>query len=324
MNYSIDFKQYKNEYMKRIIYVLLLTTLITACSKKTEKATVQKGDSTSVKLTEIVGVGKVEPEKNIINLAATSGGVVVQVLKDDGDSVNAGDALVRLNDEIEQLKINQLKSQIQSQHSQIDIEQNNAKNAGLKLANKKQLLNSTQNLVKNGAETQQVYTDLSTEVKTLEFDNDKAKSTVVLAQSRLNELTQQLKQAQVEAAEKILRAPYAGTVLNMIITKGAAINQFATYAEFAPRGKKIIRSEVDEMFCQDLKVGQKVDIRIAGNNKVIATGTIKLLSPYLKKKSLFSEKANDQEDRRVREIKVLLTDDSNLLINSKVECVIKF
>jgi len=303
--------------------LLLVTTLVAGCSKKTDKIPVKTIDPSSVKITEIVAVGKVEPDKNITNLAATSGGVVVEVLKEDGDSVQSGEALVRLNNEIEQIKINQLKSQIQSQHSQIEIEQNNMKNAGLKLGNKKQLLNSTQNLLKKGAESQQVFTDLDTEVKTLELDFDKAKTSVDLALSRLNELTQQLKQAQVEVSEKILRAPFSGTVLNMMLTKGAAVNQYATYAEFAPSGKKIIRAEVDEMFCQDLKMGQKVDVRYAGNDKVIATGTIEMLSPYLKKKSLFSEKANDQEDRRVREVKVLLTDDPDILINSKVECVIK-
>ena len=309
--------------MKKIMYILLITGLLVACSKKSEKIQGQKTDSIPAKLTEIVGVGKVEPTDNLTNLAATSGGVVVQVLKTDGDSVRAGEALVRLNDEIEQLKINQVKNQIQTQRSQIEIEQNNLKNAEVKLANKKQLLNSTQNLLKNGAETQQVYTDLSTEVKTLEIDVEKAKTSVGLAQNRLGELTQQLKQVQVEAAEKILRAPSAGTILNMTVTTGAAINQFATYAEFAPRGKKIIRTEVDEMFCDNLKVGQLVDVRNAGSSKVIARGKIEMLSPYLKKKSLFSERANDQDDRRVREVKVMLTDDPDILINSKVDCVIK-
>ena len=309
--------------MKRIIYLLLLTTLLAACSKKTEKPNVQKTDSTSLKVIEVVGVGKVEPENNLTNLAATSGGIVLQVLKDDGDVVQAGETLVRLNDDIEQLKISQLKSQIQTQGAQVEIEQKNLKIAGLKLSNKQQLLSSTQSLLKSGAETQQVYTDLNTEVKTLETDYDKAKTTVLLAQSRQNELGQQLKQAQVEADHKILRAPSAGTVLDMMLSKGAAVNQFATYAEFAPGTRKIIRSEVDEMFSEELKVGQQVEIRNSGNAKVLATGTIKMLSPYLKKKSLFSEKANDQEDRRVREIKIALNNDSGLLINSKVECVIK-
>jgi multidrug resistance efflux pump len=309
--------------MKRIIYLLLVTIVLASCSKKSEKSLPEKSDSSAVKVTEVFGVGKVEPGESITDLAAISGGIVLQVLKDDGDTVQAGEALVRLNDEIEQLQISQLKSQMQVQRSQIEIEQNNRKNAGLKLANKKQLLSATQNLLKNGAETQQVYVDLNTEVMTLETDFEKAKSTVLQAQSRLHELEQQLKQAEVEADRKILRAPSEGTVLDMLLSKGAAVNQFAAYAEFAPGTEKMIRGEVDEMFSEELKVGQQVDIRKIGSNKVIASGVIKMLSPYLKKKSLFSEKSDDQEDRRVREIKIALINDSGLLINSKVECVIK-
>lgn len=109
----------------------------------------------------------------------------------------------------------------------------------------------------------------------------------------------------------------------MQVTQGAALSQYATYAEFAPAGALIIRSEVDELFSQKLKVGQQVEIRYAGSQEVIATGEIKMLSPYLKKKSLFSEKANDQEDRRVREVRISIKGNSGLIINSKVECVIK-
>jgi multidrug resistance efflux pump len=309
--------------MKRIIYLLLVTSLVSGCSKKTEKFPVQTINPSTQNISEIVGVGKVEPEKNITNLAATSGGVVISVLKSDGDSVRTGDVLVKLDDQIDQIKISQIKIQIQTQHSQIEIEQNNLKDAGLKLSNKKQLLRSTQNLLNKGAETQQVFDDLDTEVKTLQVVYERTKASVQLAQSRLNELSDLLKQAKIEALEKTLRAPFSGTVLNMMVNKGEAVNQYATYAEFAPSGKKIIRAQVDEMFCQDLKVGQKVEIRYSGREKVIATGSIEMLSPYLKKKSLFSEKASDQEDRRVREIKVMLNDNPDILINSKVECVIK-
>ena len=38
---------------------------------------------------------------------------------------------------------------------------------------------------------------------------------------------------------------------------------------------------------------------------------------------MFSEKTDDQEDRRVREIKVAIDQAENLIINTKVECNIK-
>jgi hypothetical protein len=46
------------------------------------------------------------------------------------------------------------------------------------------------------------------------------------------------------------------------------------------------------------------------------------LSPYLKKKSLFSDDSANMEDRRVREVRIRLTGAANLLINSRVEAVI--
>jgi len=108
----------------------------------------------------------------------------------------------------------------------------------------------------------------------------------------------------------------------MKVNPGEAITQLSDYAEFAPRGNKIIRAEVDELFASKIATGQLADIRYTGTEKVIARGRVKVLSPYLKKKSLFSVKASDQEDRMVREVKIALEGDAGLIINEKVECII--
>jgi len=63
-------------------------------------------------------------------------------------------------------------------------------------------------------------------------------------------------------------------------------------------------------------------VRPIGGDQSITTGTIESVSPYLRKKSLFSEKAGDLEDRRVREVVIRVQDASHLLINAKVECII--
>lgn len=301
-----------------------MSVVLSSCGEQENKA---KGlqetiDRSAAQITEVVGVGKVEPESKIVNLAATSGGIVTQVFKTDGDSVIGGEKLVQLENETERLKISEIRSQMRTQSSQIALEKNNIKDAEAKLSNKKKLLVTTQNLVNKGAETIQVYDDLETDVKTLTLSLEKSKINVHMAESKLQEIAGQLRTAEAEAEKKVLCAPTAGKVLNMQVTQGAALNQYATYAEFAPEGALIIRSEVDELFSQKLKVGQQVSIRYAGSQEVIAKGTIKMLSPYLKKKSLFSEKANDQEDRRVREIRISIQGNPGLVINSKVECVI--
>jgi hypothetical protein len=48
-----------------------------------------------------------------------------------------------------------------------------------------------------------------------------------------------------------------------------------------------------------------------------------LASPYLRKKSLFADKAGDLEDRRVREVRVQLDQPEKVLLGARVECVIE-
>jgi multidrug resistance efflux pump len=311
--------------MNRILTGTLLLCLLAACGSddKTAEAAGKTVNPDSVKVKEIIGIGKVEPENEIVNLAATSGGIVTAIGKNDGDTVKSGDLLVQLDDATEQIKVIQIRSQIKTQQTQVEIEGSNLKNNEVKLVNKKRQFATSKALYEKGAETKDAFEDLATEVKSLEVDIEKSASTIRQAKDRIGELNQQLRLAETEAGQKKIKSLYDGVMLDMKIAKGAAIDQYATFAEFAPEGRTIIRAEVDELFADKLAVGQKVDIRYTGNAKIIATGELLTISPYLKKKSLFSVKADDQEDRRVREIRVSLDNNAPLVINSKVECIIK-
>jgi multidrug resistance efflux pump len=283
----------------------------------------QSVNSALVKVYEVVGVGKVEPEKEIISLAAFVGGVVKEIFRNDGDSVRKDEPLVRLDDELELIRISQLRSQYNSQKSQQDIDELNLRESEARLSNRKKLLESVRILALNGAETKQALDDLETEVTSLSLTVEKNKASVELSDSRLRELAEQVRYAEAEASKKILRSPFDGLILDMHIEKGSAINQFETYAEIAPFGPMTVRTEVDELFAGRLSTGLDADIRFVGSDSVVARGKVTFLSPYLKKKSLFSQKASEQEDRLVREVRIKLEGDNGLILNSKVESVIK-
>jgi multidrug resistance efflux pump len=276
-----------------------------------------------VEVSEVVGVGKVEPEKKIIGLAAATGGVVKEIYRNDGDSIKKDEPLVRLDDELELIKVSQLRSQYNSQKSQEEIDKLNLQESEARLSNKKKLLESVRTLAFKGAETKQTLDDLETEVTTLSLIVKKDSATVKLSGSRLIELADQVRYAEAEAAKKILRSPYEGILLELQIEKGSAVNQFESFAEIAPSGPITVRTEVDELFASRLKKGLDADIRFVGSDSVVAKGKVIFLSPYLKKKSLFSQKANEQEDRLVREVRIKLEGDNGLILNSKVESVIK-
>jgi multidrug resistance efflux pump len=276
-----------------------------------------------VEVSEVVGVGKVEPEKEIISLAAASGGIVKEIYRNDGDSIKEDEPLVRLDDDLELIRVSQLRSQYNSQKSQEDIDELNLRESEARLANKKKLLESVRVLALKGAETKQNLDDLETEVTTLSLTVEKDRSMVKLSASRLMELAAQVRYAEAEAANKILRSPYDGVLLEMQIEKGSAVNQFEKFAEVAPAGPTIVRTEVDELFAGRLSKGLDADIRFVGSDSVVAKGKVIFLSTYLKKKSLFSGESNEQEDRLVREVRIKLEGETGLILNSKVESVIK-
>jgi multidrug resistance efflux pump len=276
-----------------------------------------------VEVSEVVGVGKVEPEKEIISLAAATTGIVKEIYRNDGDTIEKEEALVRLDDELELIRVSQLRSQYNSQKSQEEIDKLNLRESEARLANKKKLLESVRTLAFKGAETTQTLDDLETEVTTLSLTVEKNNASVNLSASRLRELAEQVRYAEAEASKKILRSPYDGVLLELQIEKGNAVNQFESFAVIAPSGPITVRTEVDELFAGRLRKGLDADIRFVGSDSVVAKGKIIFISPYLKKKSLFSQKANEQEDRLVREARIKLEGDNGLILNSKVESVIK-
>ncbi|MEZ4829006.1 MAG: efflux RND transporter periplasmic adaptor subunit [Bacteroidia bacterium] len=317
--------------MKSFAYSVITLLLLSGCGadqpegeNKTGAAQIQNGTIVLPAAPEqIVAIGKVEPQGGIVNLSATSGGVIIEIFKDDGDFVKEGEPLLRLDDDLEKLKIDQFKTQIKTQQTQIELDKAAIIETEIQLADKKRNLLSAQNLVRKGAETTRAADDLGAEVDILNANLNKGKLAVQLSQNRLGELYEQLKVYQLEAQKKTLRSPYNGVILDMTVKAGSALSLYESFADLAPEGNTIIRAEVDELFSDKVKSGQLAEIRFVGSAETIATGKVTFLSPYLSKKSLFSERANDQEDRRVREIHISLEGNPSLLLNAKVECVIK-
>jgi len=314
--------------MNRRIYLVIIPLILTGCDgskeNKEKPASVSYSVNTAmVEVSEVIGVGKVEPEKEIISLAAATGGIVKEIYRNDGESIKKDEPLVRLDDELELIKVSQLRSQYNTQKSQEVIDMLNLQESQARLSNKKKLLESVKTLASKGAETKQTLDDLETEVTTLSLIVRKDSATVKLSGSMLRELAEQVRYAEAEAAKKILRSPYEGILLELQTEKGSAVNQYESFAEIAPSGPMTVRTEVDELFAGRLRKGLDADIRFVGSDSVVAKGKVIFLSPYLKKKSLFAQKANEQEDRLVREVRIKLEGDNGLILNSKVESVIK-
>lgn len=313
---------------KPFLFLLLLPlSLLSGCGTREDTPLNGAPAGTNVKrpsaITEIVGIGRVEPPDEVVPLAAPVGGIVSAVVRRDGDSVHTGDILAKLEDATERLATAQLAQKLITQTTQVRLDEANVHETEARLANKRRYAATTAILERTGAATKQNLDDAETEIRTLEATLERYRAAVSVNKERLKELQAERISALHEQDLRVFRAPSDGVVLDMTLQVGTAVTQYQAFAQFAPRGESLIRCEVDELFADRVAVGQFVEIRLIGNLDVVATGAISSISPYLRKKSLFSEKANDQEDRRVREVIIHVRKASALLINSKVECFIK-
>jgi len=153
-------------------------------------------------------------------------------------------------------------------------------------------------------------------------DIDRLNAALQSAESKLIEINADAKVTAVDVERRKVKAPSDGIVLTMDLTEGSAATTEKPLFDFAPNSALTVLCEVDELWVNKLKIGQKATIRTQGTDDKLADGEVVYLSPYLKKKSLFSDDSSNMEDRRVREVRIRLSGNSSLLINSRVEAVI--
>lgn len=306
------------------MYLIFLVFLILgSCNKKEEENLEKNTQHKEAVPTEIVGLGRIEPEAEIVPLATEIGGIVVKVNKKENDLIAKGDLILELNHAVQDAKIKQIKSRIATQKIEINIAQSNLKEQKINLSNKQLELQRLKNLYSKGAETKQNVDNLETETKIYQTNIEQLQLQVGATAARLQEIEQELQVLNKELEHYFVTALSDGQIMTMNALKGAAIESHQAFADFIPKSKLVATCEIDELFADKIKEGQKATIRQIGSNTTIGSGVVIFTSSALKRKSLFSEKSGDQEDRRVREIKILLDNQTQYLINARIECVIQ-
>ncbi len=308
---------------------ILLTALVifAGCSNKSQTSSQENEMSDSEReavqnIKEVIAMGKIEPEGTIIKLAAPSGGIVKEIYRYEGGTLKKGEPIALLENDLEKIRTDQLRKQVEAQEIQTAIEKLALSETESRLKNKAALLESSERLAAGGSEPLQNIKDLQTEVETLNLAAERQRMSVRLSMARYDELQKQLGYAMAEADNKLLRAPSDGILLSLPVRPGMAVAQYSEYAVMAPAGRTIVRAEVDELFADRMKEGQKVILRYPGTGRVIAEGEVFYLSPFLSSKSLFTGQTGEQEDRLVREIKIQIAGKPQVILNTKVECVI--
>lgn len=272
---------------------------------------------------EVVGIARIEPDGKIISINAETAGFVQSVRFEENSTVKQGDVLVVLESAVENAQLRQTQSRIKTQQASISAAKANLESLRVKLANAQHTYERNLKLLQGNAATQQNVDDSRFSVEDLQKQLAAQEANIQQQEARLEELRADINLSQTELGKKALRAPLSGTFLSCNVKTGNYISTATVLGDFAKAGPYLAVGEIDELFALRVKNGNKAYIRAQGSTQVLARGTVVFTGSYLKQKSLFSDRADNLEDRRVREVQVQLDDNSKVLIGSRVECVIE-
>lgn len=307
--------------MKKEIALLQIMLLLLGCGNRQENSA---SEAKEIKPTHVVGIGKVVPQGGVINLAAPVSGIVKEVHLKQGDNVKKGDLILALNNSEQLLSIEEVDSKIKSQQLTVESAKITVEQERVVYSEQLRLLNDAKELLGVGATTGENVRSLQSNFNQKDEELKKIENEYKLQQSQLNELKVQ-KTSRVNDLEKTrFTAPIDGILLDITPKVGEAVNLFQEYGRISPNKPLVVMVEIDELFADQLMLGQSCNINLPGNSEVAATGEITQISPDLKKKSLFSDSGTDLEDRRIREIEVTIKEiNKTLFIESKVECTVQ-
>ncbi len=307
--------------MKQLFVFLLALAFVTGCNSQAEKPK-ENAAKTPTEPVRVIAIGRVEPEVKITAIGSEVNGVVKKIYIQAGDTVKKGQLLLEFGHDYEDAKGTQINTKVATQNAEIQNIQAQINSAGIKNDNLKTKYERLQKIFEQGAETKQNADNAKADYDQAAKDIERLNAALQSAQSKLKEISADAKVAAVDIERRKVKAPSDGIILTMDLTEGSAATTEVPLFDFAPNSALTVLCEVDELWVNKVKLGQKATIRTQGTDDKLAQGEVVYLSPYLKKKSLFSDDSSNMEDRRVREVRIRLAGNSTLLINSRVEAVI--
>ena len=305
----------------KILTPIVLFMALNSCGGKSEKEV--KVEKYKIdQIDKIIGVARIEPAAKISPIGAESAGKIVQIHVQEGQIVKKGTLLLTLDQSLDAAQIQQSDARLATRQQRVKSLE--AKIAAIELkislADTERLRD--RRLADAQAGTQKAAFDSESIYNNLRADLTIAKADLAEAKASIGEVETERNYSQKLLDKKNIYAPADGMVLNWDVKIGQAVSIGSKLADFAPVGDLIATTEVDELYAMKVKKGQRVVINIQGTTDQLSTGTVIYCAPFLSKKSIFNDRADNLEDRRVREVRVRIDQPEAVLIGSRVECII--
>ncbi|MBN2292701.1 MAG: HlyD family efflux transporter periplasmic adaptor subunit [Pirellulales bacterium] len=294
---------------------------------------------------KIYAVGRIEAATPEIELRGRQGGRIAEILVQEGQTVEAGEVLLRIEDGLYREEVNlaaaelglakaSLEHLINGAHPHRRVETGALYRA--KLAEYERAKLSWQRinkLVQDDAVSQQKADDQRTLLDALaaEVEAAKARMEYIEAPARADEV--KMEEARVKAAQaklelaKVrlkwaeLRAPISGQILKIDVEPGELIGPDTPRPAvvMADTSRFLVRAFVEELDAPRVSLGMTANIRADGFPGREFKGHVVRLSPKMGRKELWSDQPTERYDTKTREIWIELEENDQWVVGLRLD-----
>lgn len=257
-------------------------------SRPTEVAVVQAKGGTAERVLAITG--RTRPQVTVTVVPKVSG-QIVRLTKEEGESVRAGELLVKLEADAGRASVDQADSAVSAQRRAV-------------------------------AEAQRSFdriVQLKARDLTTQQDYDQAKFDLDQAQSELERLGATRREVAARLADATIMAPVSGVVLSRPVDLGQVVNTQTEIYEIAPLAGVEVEADVDEQFLSQIKTGMRADVIVAGNGDKIPA-ELYYISPKVDPRT-GGAKVRLRLERQGEALRAGVTADVNLIVETRTEAI---
>ena len=295
----------------------------------------------------ITGAGIVEPIDESVNVAPYASGKVLKVLVKEGQNVQKGQALFQLDTDLLNAQISKVQADLTAAHARLKAADARLHRLGMEprgvslpplkarvktatamLRQQKDKLARLENVADARAISQQELVQQrllveEAEAKVVEAQSqlaekeagawqpelDEAQAQVQEQRAMIESLKAQLKELRVQLTQATVKAPKAGTILQVNVRVGETLQlmqisgKSSTPAVLLGDVKELqVRVDIDEVLASQVKAGMHAKAFIKGNSKLGFPLTFERIEPFMVPKTSLTGGTAERNDVRVLQV----------------------
>jgi HlyD family secretion protein len=236
--------------------------------------------------------GKADVEGGIIQVAARRAGVIREVLAQEGDDVQAGQVLARLEDDEPRLASARASAEVRAARAQLAL-------LDVQLSSANREVRRLEGLASSNFVAAQKLDQVRDTAREAQARIQAQQAVIATTEARLNE-------SRYDQELSVIRAPVQGRIVRRYANPGAGASTLnvSNMFDLEPRAGRIVRAEIAEGSLPFVAVGQPVQMSPESDPTKVYAGKVLRRAAVFGARKLQSDDPSERTDDRVVEVVV--------------------